>query len=81
MSEKLRAALQALDRELDRLQTTARDHLARDDSATDRPVDADAVMAMANPAVRQQLETLRGRLDGSIARIEGLLKEEAGGAD
>jgi hypothetical protein len=76
MSEKLRTALQALDQELDRLQTTARQRAA-DWSAKPQAEAADAGNATE---VRGGLEALRARVDGSIERIEMLLKEDAGAA-
>lgn len=77
MSEKLRTALQALDRELDRLQRASKQvqHKPAIEAAP-----APVTMPKADPATRLALVAMRDRVDSSIEQIEMVLKESAGGA-
>ena len=80
MSEKLRSALQALDRELDRLQRTAK-QAAENPQPTVEPTPAPEPVAqpVADPATRLALVAMRDRVDSSIEQLELVLKESAGG--
>ncbi|MEO0393767.1 MAG: hypothetical protein AAF213_11075 [Pseudomonadota bacterium] len=78
MSEKLRTALQALDRELDRLQRTAKQTQQNQPEAAAEP--ARAPEPVADPKTRLALVAMRDRVDCSIEQLELVLKESAGGA-
>ncbi|MEM6903534.1 MAG: hypothetical protein AAF556_09900 [Pseudomonadota bacterium] len=68
MSQDLRTALQALDRELDRLQANAKQQVVK----------AEAPPAL-DPAIKDDLSALRLRVDAGIEKVESLLKEAANG--
>ncbi|MBV6633437.1 MAG: hypothetical protein KI792_10465 [Alphaproteobacteria bacterium] len=71
MSQDLRTALQALDRELDRLQANAKQQAARELAREQEPA--------ADPALKDDLSALKLRVDAGIAKVEDLLKEAANG--
>ena len=77
MSEKLRTALQALDRELDRLQRASKQ---AEQKAAAVAVATPAPEPVADPATRLALVAMRDRVDSSIEQLEMVLKESAGGA-
>lgn len=85
MSDKLRTALQALDRELDRLQRNATQQATRHQQAMEEaaknvaPASSDKGPE-TDPQVELKLVAMRDRVDSSIDRLETLLKESAGGA-
>ena len=77
MSEKLRTALQALDRELDRLQRASKQ------AQQNKPTESEPVSVpepVVDPAARLALVAMRDRVDSSIEQLEMVLKESAGGA-